>query len=173
MDAKSKRNLLIVVCVIVIIIICAAAAYVLLKNNNNDNNNNNNGNETQYWYYLDYGSDNSQNGWISASSSDNPQDAFTSTLDEKGITYDIDSGGWINAINDIAPVFAVSQESWYLWVWEDNSWQESPSTLSDSKDTTFFIGISTFTEDSDGYLTIPALDPNAVSGWQNGGPFSK
>jgi len=160
MAAKSNKTLLIAVVVIVVIIIVCAAAYVLLKNNNNDNNNNG----TEYWFYMDYGANNADNGWVSADSTTTPLDALFSALDSDGITYDIGSDGWITSINNIEPDWNATGESWYTWGWsEDSGWTSLDVTLADATGTVYYLGLSTFDSDYNALFT-PTV--------QDGGPFA-
>jgi len=168
MAAKS-RTLLIVVVVIVIIVIVCAAAYVLLKNNNNDNNNSS---ETEYWYYIYYGSNDPDNGWISAAeSSGTPADGLTAAAGD--VTFL--SWGGIESINNVEPDYIADNESWYTWNWsvDSGSWVISADVMGNLTETTYFLGITDFSVDADGYLSVANLDPNAVSGWENGGPFAE
>jgi len=170
MAAKSNKTLLIAVVVIVVIIIVCAAAYVLLKNNNNDNNNSS---ETEYSFYIYYGSDNPDNAWISADSS-TALDALYSALDNEGVAYDIDNTGWVTSINNVEPDYFVDNESWYTWTWsaDSDSWVIAPDVIGNLTDSTYFIGVTGLSEDADGYMSIATLDPNTVSGWQGEGPFA-
>jgi len=176
MEAKSNKTLLIVVCVIVVVLIIAVAGYFLLMKNG-DGDDNDNEAEAKYWFYLDYGDyegDNAQNGWISAVDGSTPLNGLFNALNAEGIAYDISSAGWIVSICGIEPDWTATMESWYSWGWaSDSTWEELSDTLGNVTESWFYIGVTAFDEDDDGYNTIPALDPNSETEWQNGGPFSE
>jgi len=168
----EKKYIITIVAVVIVVIVICAAGVVLLKKDNNSNSGSNDGSgstEAKYWYYLDYGDNQSstaQNGWVSADSGDTPADGLSEVTDCSINT----AYGTIESINGVAPDWATTNESWGIWVWNSptTQWQDSPVMLGNSTDTVFYIGVTAF--DSTTYE--PMLDPNALTDWTSGGPFA-
>ncbi|MCL2032693.1 MAG: hypothetical protein FWH45_00245 [Methanomassiliicoccaceae archaeon] len=182
MAGKSNMLLFIVVAIVAVVVVCAAAIYFL--NKDSDDKDGDNGSEvTTYWLYVDYGANETTtvtNGWMSGEGS-NAYEGVCAALEGKGIPYNITSGGGMDGliveINGVEPDWNATGESWSQFIWTG----DTDSTISDgweamgtgitgvtTSQNIFYFGVTTF--DPDTYE--PDLDPNAKSGWKNGGPFA-
>ena len=155
--ALGKKLLFAIIAIVIIVVICIAAGIIVL--NNGDKDNGGTAEAHDYWYYIDYSdyaSSTATNGWISGDG-DNPSDALVQSLGAGNSEID---GNWIDSINGVAPIFTVSGESWYTWVWTGSQWNGDDTLgLGEPNATVFYIGITTFDEDNN---YAAALDPNTT-----------
>ncbi|MFA6804599.1 MAG: hypothetical protein WCR17_01255 [Candidatus Methanomethylophilaceae archaeon] len=98
--ADNKVAMYAAVGLVVGILIGAGVGYVLFHSSGSDNN------ET-YWFYLNFGESNAENGWYSGDAT-NATDGFDAAMDKAGFEYEVSSYGYIGTID------GVGTSGWYL-----------------------------------------------------------
>ena len=90
MDKKIMTAIAVVV--VAVVVIAAAAVFVLGKDKGSD--------DTEYYFYLYFGENNTDNGWYSAEAKDTTS-AFEKAMDKADFEYTVSNWGYVQSINKV------------------------------------------------------------------------